>query len=91
MSTNGYLTGTSAIINVWNPAGFQKLIPDYGNDHVGSINDALHEGSNDIDPLPAAIYRGGLWTSGDNAGVFMLDASRAPASLNNALGFRCAK
>jgi formylglycine-generating enzyme required for sulfatase activity len=89
----------SAVINVWAPGAHTTLIPEYGNDHVGGINDAFHDHAPQtgepplgvVNPLPAAIFRGGAWSGRESAGVFAFEASFAPGSLNNALGFRCAR
>ena len=93
--------GVSAgsVVGNWDPNSHTRATSEYGNDYIGSINDAFHNNapqtgggpSAAINPFPAAIYRGGMWTSGDNAGVFKLMAQDAPSSMNNALGFRCAK
>ena len=93
--------GVSAgsVVGSWDPNTHSVATPEYGNDYIGSVNDAFHNNAPQtgggpnaaINPFPAAIYRGGMWTSGDSGGVFMLDATDSPSSLNNALGFRCAK
>lgn len=86
-----------AIVPTWSPNSFVYALPAYGNDHIGAINDAFNDapltGSAPAkeNPMPAAIYRGGFWLGGDGDGVFTLYAGLTPASLNNALGFRCAK
>lgn len=88
-----------SVIPTWNPSTHTVASPEYGNDHIGFINDAFHNNAPQtgggpvaaINPFPAAISRGGLWTSGDQGGVFTLWAQDSPSSLHNALGFRCAK
>lgn len=92
--------GTGSVVGNWNPNTHTHATSEYGNDHIGSINDAFHNNApqtgngapnSAINPFPAAISRGGMWTSGDDAGVFKLVATDAPSSMNNAQGFRCAK
>ena len=89
-----------SVVTGWNPNAKELASPEYGNDYIASINDAAHNNAPqtgapnaglDINPFPAAIYRGGMWTSSDGGGVFMLVAQDSPSSMNNALGFRCAK
>jgi formylglycine-generating enzyme required for sulfatase activity len=89
-----YVTGD------WNPTWLSKSSKDYGNDWIGGINEAVHAeapqtGPNsykgDPDAMPAAIVRGGNWGGQDLDGVFFLDASHTPTSLDNATGFRCAR
>jgi formylglycine-generating enzyme required for sulfatase activity len=82
-----------SIGTAWNPDTFTRATPEYGSDQVGGINDAFHDHSPQaaINPLPAAIYRGGMWGNEERAGVFMLQATLTPSSRNNALGFRCAR
>ena len=94
--------GVSAgsIVPNWDPNTHSVASPEYGNDYIGHVNDAAHNHASqtgnpnpniDINPFPAAIYRGGMWLSGEGGGVFMLVAQDSPSSMNNALGFRCAK
>lgn len=94
--------GVSAgsVVPGWDPNTHSVASPEYGNDYIGHINDAAHNHASqtgnpnpniDINPFPAAIYRGGMWSSGEGGGVFMLVAQDSPSSMNNALGFRCAK
>ena len=88
-----------AIVNVWNPAAFTQTLPAYGDDDVSGINDAYYDNSPQtggpatigVNALPGAIVRSGHWLSGSGGGVFQLDATRDPGSLNNAIGFRCGK
>lgn len=88
----------ASINPTWDPNGQKAASPEYGGDHSGGVNDSFHNNAPQtgtgpraaINPFPGAIYRGGMWSSGSLAGVFMLDAQDAPSSLNNALGFRCA-
>lgn len=89
-----------AVINAWIPAAYYNATPMYGNDSITGINEGFHleapqtGGVGDdatIDGLPAAIARGGIWTSGEGGGVFTLAAEHSPSSLDNATGFRCAR
>jgi formylglycine-generating enzyme required for sulfatase activity len=88
------------VTNNWGPNGYVIAAPDYGNDSITGINDGFHleapqtgPGSAvaPLDSLPSAIARGGMWTSGEGGGVFMMAAEHGPASLDNATGFRCAR
>ena len=81
-------------------AAYNFATPTYGNDSISGINEGFHleapqtGGVGDdyaIDGLPAAIARGGIWTSGEGGGIFTLAAEHAPSSLDNATGFRCAR
>jgi len=88
-----------SVVPNWDPNTHSVASPGYGNDYIGHVNDAFHNnapqtggGANAaINPFPAALYRGGMWSSGEGGGVFMLVAQDSPSSMNNALGFRCAK
>jgi formylglycine-generating enzyme required for sulfatase activity len=89
-----------AVINAWIPAAYYVGTPTYGNDSITGINEGFHleapqtGGVGDdsaIDGLPAAIARGGIWTSGEGGGVFTMAAEHSPSSLDNATGFRCAR
>ena len=89
-----------AVINAWIPAAYYNSTPTYGNDSITGINEAFHleapqtGGVGDdttIDGLPAAIARGGIWTSGEGGGIFAMAAEHSPSSLDNATGFRCAR
>lgn len=99
----GYANSSAGTLIGWSPSTSQNPTPHlpstYGNDFVGGINAAFSDFAPQtgetpppyVHPLPGAIYRGGSWANGDFAGVFALNASASPASLNNAIGFRCAK
>jgi hypothetical protein len=86
-------------VNEWHPGRYPISTTTYGNDLVTGTNEAVHleapqngaADDNAVDGLPAAIRRGGFWTSADGGGVFALGASHAPSSLDNATGFRCAR
>lgn len=89
----------SAVLNTWRPDTFIRTNAVYGNDVIVGINDGFYDRSPqngdpppaDVNPFPSAIERGGDWTGRDNDGVFRMDASANPASLNNSRGFRCAR
>jgi len=36
-----------------------------------------------------AVYRGGNWNNGSNAGLFYINLNNAPGDSNNNIGFRC--
>lgn len=88
-----------SVVTNWDPNTHVVASPEYGKDYIGHVNDAFHNNAPQtgggpnaaINPFPAAIYRGGMWSSGEGGGVFMLIAQDSPSSMNNALGFRCAK
>ena len=92
---------TGAILNAWIPDAYTVGLASYGygNDSIVGINDGFYNREPQtgeppppsVNPLPAAINRGGFWLGGEGDGVFFLSANDNPASLNNALGFRCAK
>jgi len=87
------------VINAWIPSAYAVSTPAYGSDSISGINEAFHleapqtgaDNEAAIDGLPAALARGGIWTSGAGAGVFALYAEHTPSSLDNATGFRCAR
>jgi formylglycine-generating enzyme required for sulfatase activity len=54
----------------------------FGGNGSGQLN---------INQIPAALSRGGLWTDGANAGVFAVNASGHPSSDSINGGFRCAR
>lgn len=90
----------STVINAWIPSAFVNSTATYGNDSISGINEGFHleapqtGGVGDDatpDGLPSAIARGGIWTSGEGAGIFMMAAEHSPSSLDNATGFRCAR
>jgi formylglycine-generating enzyme required for sulfatase activity len=89
----------SAVSGQFTPLAQWISTPDYGGDYIGGINEAVHQAAPQSsepldytpDAMPAAIARGGLWTSRTFAGVFALDASLTPTSLDNATGFRCGR
>jgi formylglycine-generating enzyme required for sulfatase activity len=94
---NGKPIGWRPIIDASPPT--PKLPPEYGNDFVAGINPAVSDFSPQtgepqppyVYPMPAGISRGGYWSMRDFAGVFALQANHSPASVNNALGFRCGR
>ena len=61
----------------------------YGSDLMYGTNPATSQGSGLN--FPSAIFRGGRYYSDASAGVFDLDASRAPSGWLTDLGFRCAR
>ncbi|MFZ3091867.1 MAG: SUMF1/EgtB/PvdO family nonheme iron enzyme [Nitrospirota bacterium] len=74
--------------NPWAPsAGTTNAT--YGSDWVYGTNPATSQGGGLN--LSAAIIRGGSWSGGANAGVFALDASRAPSVSDSYFGFRCVR
>jgi formylglycine-generating enzyme required for sulfatase activity len=87
------------VINAWIPAANAVSTPAYGSDSIAGINEAFHleapqtgaDNEAAIDGLPAALIRGGIWTSATGAGIFTLYAEHTPSSLDNATGFRCAR
>jgi sulfatase-modifying factor enzyme 1 len=88
-----------AVLNFWNPDAFVRANAVYGNDVISGINDGFYNRAPQngdpppaaVNPFPSAIERGGDWTGGDGDGVFRMDAAANPASMNNSLGFRCAR
>ncbi len=93
-------SSSGRVVNDWIPGAFAVATPTYGKDSIMGINDAFHGESpqtggvgddTTVDGLPSAIARGGIWTSREGGGVFMLFAEHTPSSLNNATGFRCAR
>ena len=88
-----------AILNVWQPNSSVMANPMYGNDGIYGVNAAYYNRSPQngdpppvgMNPLPAGIDRGGYWLGGDRDGVFTFHANDNPASMVNALGFRCAR
>jgi len=93
-------SGGHSVTGDWSPIFNSHSSADYGNDFIGSINDAVHleapqtgpnSVNNDPDAMPAAIYRGGYWGGGEGDGVFFLFADHTPSSLDNATGSRCAR
>jgi len=94
------VSASGAVINDWHPSTYSLSIPKYGNDSISGINEAHHGEAHqnaglgddyDVDGLPAAVIRGGLWSGADGDGVFALFAQHTPSSLNNGTGFRCAR
>jgi formylglycine-generating enzyme required for sulfatase activity len=90
----------STVSGAFTPLAMSIATPAYGGDWIGGINEAFHleapqTGPNSADAtpdaMPAGIVRGGMWSSGTQAGVFFLEASHTPTSLDNATGFRCAR
>ena len=89
----------STVSNLFTPALYLLTTKEYGTDAVNGINEAFHlEGPQSSEPingtadaLPAGIARGGIWTARSGAGVFALEATHTPSSLDNATGFRCAR
>jgi formylglycine-generating enzyme required for sulfatase activity len=61
----------------------------YGSDGMNGVNPAALQGGGQN--FPSAIFRGGRYYSGTGAGVFDLDASRAPSYTLTDIGFRCAR
>lgn len=91
---------TGAVINDWHPSAFPHSISKYGNDSISGINEAAHGEAPqmggigddfDVDGLPAALIRGGLWSASVGGGIFAIWAQHTPSSLNNGTGFRCAR
>lgn len=88
-----------AILNVWQPNSSVMTNSMYGNDGIGGVNAAYYNRSPQngdpppvgMNPLPAAINRGGYWLSGGYGGVFSFHANDNPASMVNNRGFRCAR
>ena len=89
----------STVSNLFTPGLYLDSTKDHGIDAISGVNEAFHleapQSSQPIvstpDAMPAAIARGGYWTNSSSAGVFALDASHTPSSLDNATGFRCAR
>ncbi len=63
---------------------------DYGDDVMAQTVPALNQGTNATN-MPAAIFRGGKFSAGTNAGAFAFSASRAPSISDTGIGFRCAR
>ena len=63
---------------------------DYGDDVMAQTVPALNQGTNATN-MPAAIFRGGRFSAGTNAGAFAFSASRAPSISDTGIGFRCAR
>jgi hypothetical protein len=92
-------SGGSYVTNDWRPNFLTSSTPEYGNDDMDGINGSVHlvapqtgtPPDNTPNGLPSAIRRGGIWSSGDGAGVFAFTTGQTPSTLDNATGFRCAR
>lgn len=64
---------------------------DYGGDGTERVVSSVQTapGVGYVDNLPAAIHRGGEWSSSTRAGVFAMDVIHAPTYWAPNLGFRC--
>ena len=61
----------------------------FGNDGVFGVR--LPTASSPTDPFPAALFRGGVFDSADEAGVFTLDARFGLQDTFPVSGFRCGR
>jgi len=72
------------------PNGGPNIEPGFGEDTVSGTNSASTPGAGSTN-FPAAIYRGGKFDAGSNAGMFAFSATRAPSVSDPGIGFRCAR
>lgn len=89
----------STVTGVFAPLAQTYSTPDYGGDGLNGINEAFHQeapqssepNKSTPDAMLSGIARGGLWNNGPGAGVFNMEATHTPSSLDNGTGFRCAR
>ena len=81
----------------WVQGDTNAWAPSVGN-AGGSFGDDVQSGTNPASAtggvatnMMSALYRGGRFSAGTNAGVFAIAATAAPAFSDNSLGFRCAR
>ncbi len=77
----------NGVSGAWNPHGASASNATYGFDLLEGFN----EGSLSATRFPGALFRGGNFSDGLNAGVFAASALRAPSFSSTNIGFRCAR
>jgi len=77
---NGYVTGYDFATGI--PTSVGTSANAYGNDYHWAYNGG---------GVARAVFRGGSWVSGANAGVFAFGAYNVPSLVAGRFGFRCGR
>jgi formylglycine-generating enzyme required for sulfatase activity len=75
-------TGAGQVSSPW-PSGYE-------DDQTSNLDGQAQSG-NWVNGLPAAVLRGGRWSSGTDAGVFALYLNYGPSAWGGDTGFRCCR